>query len=132
MRIWLDPAKLAGYQMTPLDVRNAIMRENVELPAGSIEGNTTELTIRTLGLMTTPQEFNNLILKQSGDQLIRVRDIGRAELSPEDLRGIMKMNNIPMIAVLLFPSLVPIISKLLMTFTKAGIHQKEIYPTMWN
>jgi multidrug efflux pump len=103
MRIWLDPAKLAGYQMTPLDVRNAIMRENVELPAGSIEGNTTELTIRALGLMTTPQEFNNLILKQSGDQLIRVRDIGRAELSPEDLRGIIKMNGIPMIAVVLIP-----------------------------
>lgn len=103
MRIWLDPAKLAGYQMTPLDVRNAIMRENVELPAGSIEGNTTELTIRTLGLMTTPEEFNSLILKQSGDQLIRVRDIGRAELSPEDLRGIMKMNGIPMIATIIIP-----------------------------
>lgn len=103
MRIWLDPAKLAGYQMTPLDVRNAIMRENVELPAGSIEGNTTELTIRTLGLMTTPQEFNNLILKQAGDQLIRVRDIGRAELSPEDLRGIIKMDGIPMIAVVIVP-----------------------------
>ncbi|MDP2113845.1 MAG: efflux RND transporter permease subunit, partial [Bacteroidota bacterium] len=103
MRIWLDPAKLAGYQMTPLDVRNAILRENVELPAGSIEGNTTELTIRTLGLMTTPDEFNSLILRQSGDQLIRVRDIGRAELSPEDLRGIMKMNGIPMVATVIIP-----------------------------
>jgi multidrug efflux pump len=103
MRIWLDPAKLAGYGMTPVDVRNAILRENVELPAGSIEGNTTELTIRTLGLMTTPAEFNNLILKQSGDQLIRVRDIGRAELGPEDLRGIMKMNGIPMVATVIIP-----------------------------
>ena len=103
MRIWLDPSKLAGYQMTPLDVRNAIMRENVELPAGSIEGNTTELTIRTLGLMTTPAEFNNLILKQVGDQSIRVRDIGRAELGPEDLRGIMKMNGIPMVGTVIVP-----------------------------
>lgn len=103
MRIWLDPAKLAGYQMTPLDVHNAIMRENVELPAGSIEGNTTELTIRTLGLMTTPAEFNNLILKQVGDQSIRVRDIGRAELGPEDLRGIMKMNGIPMVGTVIVP-----------------------------
>ena len=103
MRIWLDPAKLAGYKMTPLDVRNAILRENVELPAGSIEGNTTELTIRTLGLMTTPEEFNSLILRQSGDQMIRVRDIGRAELGPEDLRGIMKMNGIPMVATVVIP-----------------------------
>jgi len=103
MRIWLDPAKLAGYQMTPLDVRNAILRENVELPAGSIEGNTTELTIRALGLMTTAEEFNSLILKQVGDQLIRVRDIGRAELGPEDLRGIMKMNGIPMVGTVIIP-----------------------------
>jgi multidrug efflux pump len=103
MRIWLDPAKLAGYQLTPLDVRNAIMRENVELPAGSIEGNTIELTIRSLGLMTTPEEFNELILKQNGDQIVRVRDIGRAELGPEDLRGIAKMNGVPLIATAIIP-----------------------------
>ncbi|HAW58166.1 MAG TPA: acriflavin resistance protein, partial [Bacteroidales bacterium] len=103
MRIWLDPAKLAGYQMTPLDVRNALERENVELPAGSIEGDKTELTIRVLGLMSSAEEFNNLILKRSGDQLIRVKDIGRAELSPEDLRSIMKMNGIPMVATVIVP-----------------------------
>ena len=103
MRIWLDPAKLAGYQMTPMDVRNALMRENVELPAGRIEGTNTELTIRTLGLMSTPAEFNNLILRQTGDKLVRVRDIGRAELGPEDLRGIMKMNGIPMVGTVIVP-----------------------------
>ncbi|MBN2635430.1 MAG: efflux RND transporter permease subunit [Prolixibacteraceae bacterium] len=103
MRIWLDPARLAGYQMTPLDVRNAILRENVELPAGSIEGNTTELTIRALGLMKTPEEFNQLILKQIGDQSIRIRDVGRAELGPEDLKGIMKMNGIPMVGTVIVP-----------------------------
>ncbi|MFZ5428663.1 MAG: efflux RND transporter permease subunit [Bacteroidota bacterium] len=103
MRIWLDPAKLAGYQMTPLDVRNAILRENVELPAGSIEGTATELTIRALGLMTTPEEFNSLILRQTGDQIVRVRDIGRAELGPQDLRGIAKMNGIPMVSTVLIP-----------------------------
>ena len=103
MRIWLDPAKLAGYQLTPLDVRNAILRENVELPAGSIEGTTTELTIRALGLMTTPQEFNSLIVRQVGDQIVRISDIGRAELGPEDLRGIMKMNGVPMIATAIIP-----------------------------
>ena len=103
MRIWLDPNKLAGYQMTPLDVRNAILRENVELPAGSIEGTNTELTIRALGLMSTPQEFNNLVLKQSGDQIVRVSDIGRAELGAEDLRGILKMNGVPMVATVVIP-----------------------------
>ena len=103
MRLWLDPVKLAGYGLTPLDVRNAIGRENVELPAGRIEGNTTELTIRTLGLMSTPGEFNDLIIHRSGDQIVRFSDIGRAELGPEDLRGIMKRDGVPTIGVAVIP-----------------------------
>jgi multidrug efflux pump len=103
MRLWLDPDKLAGYGLTPLDVRNAIGRENIELPSGSIEGNTTELTIRTLGLMSTPEEFNSLIIKDSGNQIVRFRDIGRAELGPEDLRGILKLNGVPTVSNVIIP-----------------------------
>ena len=103
MRLWMDPVKLAGYKMTPMDVRNAILRENVELPSGSIEGTTTQLTIRTLGLMSTPKEFNDLIIKQNGDQIVRFKDIGRAELGPEDLRGILKNNGVPMVMVVAIP-----------------------------
>ncbi len=103
MRLWIDPEKLAGYQLTPMDVRNAIARENVELPSGSIEGTTTQLTIRTLGLMTTPKEFNDLIIKQSGDMIVRFKDIGRAELGPEDIRGILKNDGVPMVMVVIIP-----------------------------
>jgi multidrug efflux pump len=103
MRLWLDPVKLAGYQLTPLDVRNAISRENVELPSGSIEGTTTQLTIRTLGLMSTPKEFDDLIIKQSGDQIVRFKDIGRAELGPEDIRGILKRDGVPMVSDVIIP-----------------------------
>jgi multidrug efflux pump len=103
MRLMLDPVKLAGYQLTPLDVRNAILRENVELPSGSIEGNTTELTIRTLGLMSTPKEFDDLIIKQTGNQIVRFKDIGRAELGPEDIRGILKMDGVPMVSDVIIP-----------------------------
>jgi multidrug efflux pump len=103
MRLWLDPVKLAGYKLTPMDVRNAISRENVELPSGSIEGNSTELTIRTLGLMSTPKEFNDLIIKQTGDQIVRFMDIGRAELGPEDIRGILKRDGVPMVGVAMIP-----------------------------
>jgi multidrug efflux pump len=103
MRLWLDPVKLAGYQLTPMDVRNAILRENVELPSGNIEGNTTQLTIRTLGLMTTPKEFNDLIIKQSGDLIVRFKDIGRAELGPEDIRGILKRDGVPMVGTAIVP-----------------------------
>ncbi len=103
MRLWLDPVKLAGYQLTPMDVRNAISRENVELPSGTIEGTNTQLTIRTLGLMTTPKEFNDLIIKQTGDQIVRFKDIGRAELGPEDIRGILKRDGVPMVMIAIIP-----------------------------
>ena len=103
MRLWLNPVKLAGYELTPMDVRNAILRENVELPSGNIEGNTTQLTIRTLGLMTTPREFNDLIIKQLGDQIVRFKDIGRAELGPEDIRGILKRDGVPMVGDAIIP-----------------------------
>jgi len=103
MRLWIDPVKLAGYGLTPMDVRNAISRENVELPSGAIEGTTTQLTIRTMGLMTTPKEFNDLIIKQSGDLIVRFKDIGRAELGPEDIRGILKRDGVPMVMVVIIP-----------------------------
>src|SRR5512133_3939428 len=103
MRLWMDPVKLAGYELTPMDVRNAILRENVELPSGSIEGTSTQLTIRTLGLMTTPKEFNDLIIKQSGDQIVRFMDVGRAELGPEDIRGILKKDGVPMVSDVIIP-----------------------------
>ena len=103
MRIWLDPAKMAGYGITPVDVKTALDRENVELPSGSIEGNTTELTIRTMGLMHTAQEFNDLVVRESDDRIIRLSDIGRAELGPQDTRSYMKMNGVPMVGVVVIP-----------------------------
>ncbi len=103
MRLWLDPAKLAGYGLTPLDVRNALQRENVELPSGRIEGNTVELTIRTLGLMSTPDEFNNMIISEQGGRTVRFRDIGRAELGPEDLRGIVRRDGVPLVGNAIVP-----------------------------
>lgn len=103
MRLWLDPAKMAGYGVTPMDVKNAIDKENIELPSGSIEGNTTELTIRTLGLMHTAEEFNNLIIKQSENRIIRFRDIGTADIEAQDLKSYMKMNGVPMVGVVVIP-----------------------------
>ncbi len=103
MRLWLDPAKLAGYKLTPMDVQTAIQRENVELPSGSIEGENTVLTIRTLGLLKSPEEFNDLIIKRNGDQIVRFRDIGRAELGPEDYQRILKRDGVPMVGDAIIP-----------------------------
>ena len=103
MRLWLDPIKMAGYGVTPVDIKNAVDNENVELPSGSIEGNTTELTIRTLGLMHTAKEFNDLVIKEESGRLIRLSDVGRAELGPQDIRSYMKMNGVPMVGVVVIP-----------------------------
>ncbi|MBQ8867637.1 MAG: efflux RND transporter permease subunit [Bacteroidaceae bacterium] len=103
MRLWLDPIKMSGYGVTPMDVKNAVDMENVELPSGSIEGNTTELSIRTLGLMHTAQEFNDLIIKEDQGRIIRFSDIGRAEVEARDIKSYMKMNGVPMVGVVVIP-----------------------------
>jgi len=103
MRLWLNPVKMAAYGITPMDVKNAIDKENVELPSGSIEGDEVELTIRTSGLMQSPEEFNNLIIKEDNYNIVRFKDIGTAELSSENHRNIMKRNGIPMVNVVIIP-----------------------------
>ncbi len=103
MRLWLDPVKMAGYGITPVDVKNAIDNENLELPSGSIEGNTVELTLRTMGQMHTAEEFNNIIIKESDGRIVRFNDIGYAELGPADLKSYMKMNGVPMVGVVVIP-----------------------------
>lgn len=103
MRLWLDPARLAAYQLTPLDVRNALVRENVELPSGRVEGQTTELTIRTMGRLETVEDFNNLIIREAGENIIRLRDVGYAELGAENYRSILKRDGVPMVGVVLLP-----------------------------
>ena len=103
MRLWIDPIKMAGYGITPMDVKSAVDRENVELPSGSIEGNVMELSIRTLGLMHTAEEFNNLIIKEDNNRIIRLSDIGQAELGARDLKSYMKMNGVPMIGIVVIP-----------------------------
>lgn len=103
MRLWLDPIKMAGYGITPSDIKKAIDKENIELPSGSIEGNTVELNIKTLGLMNNADMFNNLIIKSDGNQIVRFSDIGRAELGAADIKSYMKMNGVPMIGVAVVP-----------------------------
>lgn len=103
MRLWLDPVKMAAYDITPMDVKQSIDRENVELPSGSIEGDKIEMTIRTLGLMETPEEFNNLIIKEDNYRIVRFGDIGTAELDPENRKNILRLNGVPMVSTVIIP-----------------------------
>lgn len=104
MKLLIDPARLASQGLTPLDVKTALDRENVELPSGRIEGYNTELPIRTFGRLTTPEEFNDLIIKETKGSVVRFRDIGAAVLTAENERSIMLGNGgIPMVSVNLVP-----------------------------
>ena len=92
MRLQLDPARLTAFQVSPSDVKTALQRENVELPSGRIEGYERELTIRTLGRLTTEEEFNNLLIKEVNGAVVRFRDIGKAHLDAENLRNANRGN----------------------------------------
>jgi multidrug efflux pump len=95
MRLWIDPAKLAAYRLTIADIRNALDRENIELPGGKIRGNTTQLIVKTFGKLTTAVDFNNLILRQDNNGVVRFKDVGFAELGPDNEEQVSRKNNVP-------------------------------------
>ncbi len=95
MRLWMDPIKLASLKLAPSDVLQALNRENVELPSGRVEGQNTELTVRTMGRLTNEEDFNNLIIKEDGDNVVRFSDVGYAKLGPENERTILRRDGIP-------------------------------------
>lgn len=106
MRLYLDPNKLASYRLTPLDVKTALDKENVELPSGRLEGTRGELTIRTLGRLVTETDFNELIIKEGaeGTGPIKLKDVGRASLSPENERNsLYGKKAIPLVGVAVVP-----------------------------
>jgi multidrug efflux pump len=103
MRLWIDPQRLAAHRMSPIDVRDAVARESVELPSGRIEGYDIELPIRTMSRLNSPEEFNNLILRSERGRIVRLRDIGFAELGPRNERTILRQDGVPMVAVVVRP-----------------------------
>ncbi|MGB8657953.1 MAG: efflux RND transporter permease subunit [Candidatus Zixiibacteriota bacterium] len=104
IKLLIDPARLASQGLTPLDIKNALDLESIELPSGRIEGYNTELPIRTFGRLSTPEEFNDLIIKEANGSVVRLRDLGQAVLAAENERSIMVGNGgIPMVGVVLIP-----------------------------
>ncbi|PLX77409.1 MAG: multidrug transporter AcrB [Desulfuromonas sp.] len=99
MRLWLDPARLAAYRMTPIDVENALRRQNVEIPSGRIESQDREFTVLSETDLRTPEQFEQMILKDEGGYLVRLRDVGRAELGAENERRVVRFNGHPAVAL---------------------------------
>ncbi|HEY1038196.1 MAG TPA: efflux RND transporter permease subunit [Bacteroidia bacterium] len=103
MRIRLKPKELAAFNLTPLDVKLALDRENVDLPSGKIEGNSTELTVNTVGRLSTVPEFEMIIIKEDAANIVRLSQVAKVELGPENEETILKESGIPMIGVGLVP-----------------------------
>ena len=103
IRMRMDPQRLAAYGLTPLDVRDAVTAANIELPSGRIEGSNTELTVRTLGRLRNIDEFNNLIVYEDREHVVRFSDVGKAEIEAENIRSIVKVNNVPSVNCVLIP-----------------------------
>ena len=103
MRLWLNPEKMAAYGVTASDVSTALTAENVEMPAGKIRGNSTELLLKTRGRLTTEDEFNNMIVKENNGQVVRLSDIGEASMGAQNDESGSNINGTPGVMLNLIP-----------------------------
>lgn len=104
MRLWLEPERMAAHGVTATDVRNAFARANVELPSGRLEGRTVDVNIRTDSrLDDDPERFNDRVIMRNGERVVRLRDIGSAEIGPLNERTILKRDGVPMVGLVIRP-----------------------------
>ncbi|WP_347066314.1 efflux RND transporter permease subunit [Flavobacterium sp. WV_118_3] len=103
MRLWIDPVKLASYGCTVSDVREALNKQNVELPSGKLTGDNTELTVKTIGNLSTEEEFNKIIIRANGDNIVRLSDVGKASLEAENLETKLSDSGQPMVGLAIIP-----------------------------
>src|SRR5690606_16865911 len=85
MRLWIDPVKLASYGVTVADVRNALLAQNVQLPSGKLTSVSTELSLKTIGNLSTVEGFNNIIIRADNAKVVRLSDVGKAALEAENM-----------------------------------------------
>ncbi|TCV09567.1 HAE1 family hydrophobic/amphiphilic exporter-1/multidrug efflux pump [Sphingobacterium alimentarium] len=103
MRLWIDPAKLASYGVTVMDVRNALNAQNVELPSGKLTGANTELTVKTIGNLSNEEQFNNIIIRADQTKVVKFGDIGNAALEAENFETKMSDSGYPMVSLAVIP-----------------------------
>jgi HAE1 family hydrophobic/amphiphilic exporter-1 len=96
MRVWLDPVRLAARSLTATDVVNALMEQNVEVPAGQLgqqpanPNQAFQIPVRVVGRLSSPEEFDNIIVKNSSNGLVRLKDVGHAEVGAEDYSTLLE------------------------------------------
>ncbi len=103
MRIWLKADQLNAYGLTADDIQQALLTQSVELPAGKIYGNTTELSVRTFGKLNTEEQFNELVIKNINGVNVKLKDVADVVLGPENEQSGLKESGIPMIMLAIVP-----------------------------
>jgi HAE1 family hydrophobic/amphiphilic exporter-1 len=136
MRIWLDPDKLAKLALTPSDVMSAIKEQNLQMPSGRVgmapspKDQEFTYTVSAPGRLVDAQEFENIIIRENpGGAIVRVRDVGRAELGSQDYNSFGRLNGKPggAMAVYLLPGANQL--KAADAIYETMEHAKEIFPT---
>ncbi|QHT66858.1 efflux RND transporter permease subunit [Rhodocytophaga rosea] len=103
MRLWMDPVRMSAYKIIPADIQAALRRENIDLPTGRLEGNETEITLRTDSRLVTPEEYNRMIIKTENGRIVRFSDVGYAELGIENERSSIQRSTIPGVLISIQP-----------------------------
>jgi hydrophobe/amphiphile efflux-1 (HAE1) family protein len=103
MRIWIDPDKMNEYNVAYNDISTVLNKENVEVPSGKIYGNKTELTIRAMGRLSTEEDFQDLIIRESDDGIVRLSDIAKVEIGPEQYEQMWKVNGVNAVGIVIVP-----------------------------
>jgi multidrug efflux pump len=99
MRVWLSASELSARGLTVQDVQQAIRSRNVEVPAGRIESDRREFTVRSLGELKTPDEFAELVVSNTNGVLVKLKDLGRVELGAEDERSALRFKGTSAVAI---------------------------------
>ncbi|MFM9050728.1 MAG: efflux RND transporter permease subunit [Bacteroidota bacterium] len=103
MRIWIDPDRLTAHGVAFNDISRVLNAENIEVPTGKIHGDRTEMTIRASGRLTTEQQFRDLILRESKEGIVRLGDVARIEIGPENYELSWRLNGMPGVSIAVVP-----------------------------
>jgi HAE1 family hydrophobic/amphiphilic exporter-1 len=99
INVWVDPDKMRAYNITPAEVSNALRIQNIEFPSGRLDEGQTETSVRTLGKIRKPEEFNDVVVTTRGDYQVKVKDIGHTEDGAEELRTEARLNGQPAVTL---------------------------------
>ncbi|OFX37579.1 MAG: acriflavin resistance protein [Bacteroidetes bacterium GWA2_32_17] len=103
MRLWVNPDKMNAYNIAFNDISNVLNKENVDIPSGKIYGNKTELTIRAMGRLTTERDFKDLIIREDSDGIVRLSDVAKVELGPEQYEHSWMLNGVSAVGLAIVP-----------------------------